>query len=91
MRKSNRTWHDVEWCIPNRKKPIAYSTIATRDAINDVAEDGDTICEIRKRFDYLIYDAKVIAVLEAHIKYGFGEWVYQDGNFVNPKIIKGAD
>jgi hypothetical protein len=44
-----------------------------------------------KGLTYLIYDAEAIAVLEAHIKYGFGEWVYQNGYFVNPKIIEGAD
>jgi hypothetical protein len=72
---------DVEWCIPNRKKPIAYSTIATRDAINCVAKNGDTLAEVRRKFDFLIYDKEAIAVLDEHIKNGFGDWIYKDMAF----------
>jgi hypothetical protein len=72
---------DVAWHIPNRKKPIAYSTIVTRDAINCVAENGDTLAEVRRKFDFLIYDKEAIAVLDEHIKHGFGDWVYKDMAF----------
>ena len=72
---------DVGWHIPKRKTAIAYSTIATRDAINAVAENGDTLLEVRKKFDYLIYDKEAIAVLDEHIKRGFGDWVYKDMAF----------
>lgn len=75
---------DVAWHIPKRKTAIAYSTIATRDAINAVAENGDTLLEVRKKFDYLIYDKEAIAVLEAHIKYGYGDWIYKDLAFWRP-------
>jgi hypothetical protein len=79
--KKRKNVADVEWCIPNRKKPIAYSTIVTRDAIYVVAENGDTLYEVRRKFDYLIYDAEAIAVLDAYIKYGFGDWVYDNYAF----------
>ena len=64
---------DVEWCIPKRKTPIAYSTIATRDAINCVAENGDTLLEVSQKFDHLNYDAEAIAVLDEYIRRGFGQ------------------
>ena len=72
---------DVAWNVPKRKKPIAYSTIATRDAINCVAENGDTLMEVRQKFDRLIYDAEAIAVLDEYIRRGFGDWVYKDMAF----------
>jgi len=75
---------DVAWHIPNRKKPIAYSTIATRDAIYCVAENGDTLAEVRRKFDFLIYDKEAIEVLDAHIKHGYGEWIYKDFAFWRP-------
>ena len=72
---------DVAWHIPSREKSIAYSTIATRDAINCVAENGDTLAEVRRKFDFLIYDKESIAVLDEYIKYGFGDWAYKDMAF----------
>ena len=72
---------DVSWSVPKRKTPIAYSTIATRDAINCVAENGDTLLEVRQKFDRLIYDAEAIAVLDEYIRRGFGDWVYKDMAF----------
>lgn len=33
------------------------------------------------RFDYLIYDKEAIAVLDEHIKRGFGDLVYKDFAF----------
>ena len=75
---------DVAWGAPNRKRPIAYSTIAVRDAINCVAENGDTLLEVRQKFDHLIYDAEAIAVLDEYIRRGFGQWVYHDYSFRRP-------
>ena len=72
---------DVAWNVPKRKTPIAYSTIATRDAINCVAENGDTLLEVRQKFDRLIYDAEAIAVLDEYIRRGFSDWVYKDMAF----------
>jgi len=76
---------DVAWHIPKRKTAIAYSTIATRDAINAAAENGDTMLEVRKKFDHLIYDAEAIAVLDEHIKRGFGSWIYHEYTFRKPE------
>ena len=75
---------DVAWNVPKRKTPIAYSTVATRDAINWVAADGDTLLEVRKKFDYLIYDAEAIAVLDEYIRRGFGTWIYYEYSFRRP-------
>lgn len=46
-----------------------------------MAENGDTLLEVRKKFDYLIYDKEAIAVLDEHIKRGFGDWIYKDFAF----------
>jgi len=75
---------DVAWGAPNRKRPIAYSTIAVRDAINCVAENGDTLLEVRQKFDHLIYDAEAVAVLDEYIRRGFGRWIYHDYSFRRP-------
>jgi hypothetical protein len=75
---------DVAWNVPKRKTPIAYSTIATRDAINCVAENGDTLLEVRQKFDRLIYDAEAIAVLDEYIRRGFGAWIYYEYSFRKP-------
>lgn len=76
---SGRQANDVHWHCPGRKKPIAYSTIAARDAINCVAGNGDTLRTVRRKFDFFIYDKEATDVLDAYIKYGFGEWIYDKG------------
>lgn len=76
---------DVLWHVPNRKKPIAYSTTSTRDLINAIAENGNTLNDVRAKFDSLIYDAEATAVLDEYIKRGFGEWIYCDNSFRSPE------
>lgn len=61
---------DVRWHIPGRKKPIAYSTIATNDLIVLLSEDGGTISEVQRKINY---DAEAKAVLQAYIDRGYGD------------------
>ena len=63
---------DVSWYIPKRKRPIAYSTIATRDLINVLAEEGGTIREVQSRINY---DVEAKAVLQAYNDRGYGDQV----------------
>jgi hypothetical protein len=73
---------DVGWICPGRKKPIAYSTIATRDWINEIMEDGMTILELRRRLNDFIRDEEAEKVLDEYIKRGFGDWICKGHWFV---------
>ena len=61
---------DVEWHIPGRKTPIAYSTKATSDLIAVLAEQGGTIREVQSRINY---DQEAKVVLQAYIDRGYGD------------------
>ena len=61
---------DIEWTIPNRKKPIAYSTTATSDIIVALAQIYDTIEEVCKA---IIYDLEGKAIMQKYIDYGYGK------------------
>ena len=49
MARSRKRRGSVEWDIPGRKTPIAYSTLATSHLIALLAEQGGTIREVRDR------------------------------------------
>ena len=66
----NRPKGDVEWYAPNRKKPIAYSTIATSEYIVMLAQNGGTIKDIYEKIAWY-EDAK--SILEKYIQLGYGE------------------
>lgn len=61
---------DVQWLIPGRKTPIAYSTKATSDLIAVLAEQGGTIREVQGQINY---DQEAKAVLQAYIDRGYGD------------------
>lgn len=71
---------DVHWYVPNRKKPVAYSTACTNIAVCNLAEDGKTFKQIREMFtnEQIIFDAEVVAVLDSLIQYGLGDKVARD-------------
>ena len=77
-RKTPKGWYsdDIHWSIPNKKKPIAYSTRACSDAITACMGDM-TIQEYYNKIiaGELIYDNEVVSVLKAYIDRGYGEWV----------------
>ncbi len=70
MTRRRKSKGDVEWCIPGRKTPIAYSTRATSDLIAALAEQGGTIREVQSRINY---DQEAKAVLQAYIDRGYGD------------------
>ena len=65
-----RTKGDVEWHIPNRKTPIAYSTKAASDLIVALSQDGSTIREV---YDRITYDIESRKILKAYIDKGYGD------------------
>lgn len=72
-KKSDWPATDSEWYVPNRKKPIAYSTIATSDSIGVMADEhpDDTIRELLAR--YPVYEVDGRKVLQQYINAGYGE------------------
>lgn len=60
---------DVHWFIPNKKKPIAYSTVATSDLIGLLAEDFETIQDV---YDAINYDVEAKEILQKYIDLGYG-------------------
>ena len=60
---------DVHWFIPNRKKPIAYSTVATSNLIGLLAEDHETIQDV---YNAVTYDQEAKDILQKYIDFGYG-------------------
>lgn len=75
--KTPKGWYsaDIDWNIPGRKRPIAYSTVATSLSIVEMAKDGGTVKELR---DKMIYDREAQMVLDEYIKRGFGDMMAQE-------------
>lgn len=66
---SYRSKGDVAWYAKGRKRPIAYSTVASADFFNDLAElyDGD----LKLIFENIHYDHDLKKIVEKYINYGF--------------------
>lgn len=77
MPKTPKGWYsaDAQWHCPGRKRPIAYSTMATSLSIVEMAKDGGTVKELR---DKMIYDREAQMVLDEYIKRGFGDWIAKE-------------
>lgn len=60
---------DVEWRLPSKKRPIAYSTVATQDLIVMLAQDYETITDVYKAINY---DEDAKNVLQKYIDAGYG-------------------
>ena len=75
--KPPKGWYsaDVHWHCPGRKKPIAYSTVATSVLIVALSKDGDTVKELREK---IVYDREAQKVLDEYIKRGFGDWIAKE-------------
>lgn len=61
---------DVAWFIDNRKKPIAYSTVAVSEYISALANQGGSVNDLIGRVTWN-FDAKNI--LQLYVKYGYGD------------------
>lgn len=60
---------DVEWRLPNRKRPFAYSTTATSDLIALLSQEYTTIQEV---YDHIYFDREAKAILKVYIEKGYG-------------------
>ena len=76
-KKSDWTAHDVEWRIPGKKTPIAYSSRATSDLIEALAEDDPT-ATIKDLLGKVRYDQEVKKVLQQYIDSGHGDQIADD-------------
>lgn len=65
---------DVEWRLPNRKRPVAYSAKAASDLIVALADGGRTIQEV---YDAINYDPEAKAILKIYIEKGYGNEIAQ--------------
>ena len=63
---------DVQWLVPGKKKPIAYSTKATSDLIGLLAEDFETIQDV---YDAINYDPEAKAIMQIYIDLGYGNQI----------------
>ena len=61
---------DVSWTVPNRKKPIAYSTVATSNLIGLLSQEYETIQDVH---DAINYDVEAREILQKYIDLGYGD------------------
>ena len=66
---------DVSYTVPNKKRPIGYSTKATSDLIVLLSQDGSTIQEV---YDKINFDVDGKKVLREYIRRGYGNIVARD-------------
>jgi hypothetical protein len=66
---------DIEWTIPKRKKPIAYSSTATSDIIVALAQIYDTILEV---YHAIMYDQDGKEIMKKYIDYGYGNEIARE-------------
>lgn len=66
---------DVQWYLPGKKRPIAYSTKAASDLIVILSQDGATIQEVHNR---ITYDVEARKILEIYIEKGYGDSIARD-------------
>jgi glutathione synthase/RimK-type ligase-like ATP-grasp enzyme len=69
---------DIEWTLPDRKRPFAYSTKATSDLIVLLSENHTTVQEAH---DMVNYDDEAKNILQHFINNEYGD--FELGIFVN--------
>lgn len=76
-KKSDWSAHDVEWYIPGKKTPIAYSTVATSELIEALSEQYPN-ATISQLMPSIKYDEESKKVVQQYINAGYGEQVAYD-------------
>lgn len=66
---------DVCWSVPNKKKPIAYSTVATSNLIGLLAQECETIQDV---YDAVVYDVEAKEILQKYIDLGYGSQIARE-------------
>lgn len=80
MPKYPKNHMDVEYYVPGRKRRVTGSTLATFNFLTLVHEDNPTltISQLRALITdktKFILDPEAVAVLDAHIKAGYGDHI----------------
>lgn len=76
-KKSDWSAHDVQWLIPGKKTPIAYSTVATSDLIEALSEQYPK-ATISQLMSAIKYDVDAKRVVQQYINAGYGDQVAYD-------------
>ena len=59
--------NDVAWYLPNKKKPFAFSTVATSDLIKALYDEyGD----LRRVYENINYDQDALCIVKTYIDNG---------------------
>ncbi len=70
MANNKRVGADVEYYVPDKKKPIARGTKATKDLIDILAKESTTINEL---YSKIIYDQEAKEIIKKYIDLGYGD------------------
>lgn len=65
---------DVCWYIPKRKRPVAYSTAATKYLV-DILSHEDKSRTIQDVHDLINYDLEAKEILKIYIEKGYGSQI----------------
>lgn len=60
---------DIHWTVPNKKKPITYSTVATSNLIGLLSQEYETIQDV---YNAVVYDVEAKEILQKYIDLGYG-------------------
>jgi hypothetical protein len=66
---------DVYWMLPNKKRPIAYSTVATNQLVGLLSEEYETIQDV---YNAITYDREAKEILQKYIDLGYGNEVARE-------------
>ena len=66
---------DVQWYAPKYKRPIAYSPKATKDLVDILAKDYETIIDVHNAINY---DTEAKAILKKYIDLGYGKEIARE-------------
>ena len=72
----NKYKSEVSWYVPPKyKKPIAYSTVATKLLVDALAEDYETINDV---YNAINYDEDAKEILKKYIDLGYGNQIARE-------------
>jgi len=74
---------DVSWCLPDKKRPFAYSTKATSDLIVVLSETNQTTKDV---YNAINFDEDAKKILKHYIDNGYGNYLFRDFVTINPSL-----
>lgn len=67
----NRIKGDVQWYLPKKKRPIAYSTVSTKLLVDTLAEEDKTRT-IKDVYNLINYNREAKDILKIYVDKGYG-------------------